>query len=54
MTLSEWSEAYQKIRAECVRCVVTGDFERAKIVRGYLLALPTFHYEHRKEIDNAG
>jgi hypothetical protein len=54
MTLSETCEAYVRIRAECVRCVITGDFERAKIVRGYLLALPSFHYEHRKETDNAG
>jgi len=53
MTLAEWSEAYCKIRAECVRCVASLDFERAKLVQGYLLALPSFHYEH-KMVDKTG
>jgi hypothetical protein len=48
MTLSETCEAYAKIRAEAVRCAVTLDMERLKLVQGYLLALPSFHYEHKK------
>jgi hypothetical protein len=48
MTLSETCEAYAKIRAEAVRCAYTLDMERLKLVQGYLLALPSFHYEHKK------
>jgi len=48
MTLAQWSEAYAKIRAEAVRCAATFDTERLKLVQGYLLALPSFHYEGKK------
>lgn len=53
MTLEQWSEAYVKIRAECVRCCATLDFERLKVVKSYLDALPSFHYEH-KVVDKTG
>ena len=53
MTLAQWSEAYVKIRAECVRCAVTLDMERLKVVKSYLDNLPSFHYEH-KVVDKSG
>lgn len=49
MTLAGWSEAYVKLRAEAVRCAYSLDMERLKLVNGYLNALPSFHYEHKKE-----
>ena len=52
MTLAQWSEAYVKIRAEAVRCAATLDMDRLKLVNSYLLALPSFHYEYRKDQSN--
>lgn len=49
MTLAQWSEAYVKIRAEAVRCAATLDMDRLKVVNSYLVALPSFHYEHKDQ-----
>jgi len=52
VTLAQWSEAYVKLRAEALRCAYTLDMERLKVVNSYLAALPSFHYEYRKEPTN--
>ena len=54
MTLAQWSETYVKLRAEAVRCAITLDMDRLKVVQSWLLNLPSFHYNHAKEASHEG
>jgi hypothetical protein len=46
MTLSEWSAAYVRLRADAVRAAVTGDIELYHKIGVVLRGLPSFHYQY--------
>lgn len=49
MTLSQWSEEYVRLRQLAVKAAYNGDAMLMVKVGDALQALPSFHYEHKKE-----
>lgn len=49
MTLGEWSAEYCRLRALAVRAAYDNNPALLSMVGEKLRALPSFHYEHKKE-----